>query len=73
MCERGWSPLGGSGPSYPNLTVEVFALVGDLSAEELRIVRDYAKRNKDHETILEQLDLKIDRFPGTPAASTPIW
>jgi hypothetical protein len=60
MREGGWSPLGGSGPStYPNLTVETFAVASDLSAEELRVVRDYAERNKNHETILEQLDLRI--------------
>jgi hypothetical protein len=49
-------PLGG----YDELTVdEISARLGTLSAEDLREVRDYEERNKNRETILEQLDRKI--------------
>jgi hypothetical protein len=45
---------------YDELTVEeVSGRLGSLSAEELREVRDYEERNKNRETILEQLDRKI--------------
>jgi hypothetical protein len=45
---------------YDELTVEeVNARVGSLSAEDLREVRDYEERNKNRETILEQLDRRI--------------
>ena len=45
---------------YDELTVEeVSARLGALSAEDLRGVRDYEERNKNRETILEQLDRKI--------------
>src|SRR5215217_7518999 len=45
---------------YDELTVEeVTARLGSLSAEDLREVRDYEERNKNRETILEQLDRKI--------------
>jgi gas vesicle protein len=45
---------------YDELTVEdVSARLGDLSAEELRVVRDHEERNKDRDTILEQLDRRI--------------
>ena len=45
---------------YDELTVEdVNARLGSLSAEDLREVRDYEERNKNRETILEQLDRKI--------------
>src|SRR5215207_5032861 len=45
---------------YDELTVEeVSARLGSLSAEELRVVRDYEERNKNRDTILEQLDRKI--------------
>src|SRR4028119_12729 len=41
---------------YDDLTVEeVNARLGLLSAEDLREVRDYEERNKNRETILEQL------------------
>jgi hypothetical protein len=49
-------PIGG----YDELTVdEISARLGTLSAEDLREVRDYEERNKNRETILEQLDRKI--------------
>src|SRR4051794_24117779 len=45
---------------YDELTVEeVSAHLGALSAENLREVRDYEERNKNRETILEQLDRRI--------------
>src|ERR671912_1945901 len=45
---------------YDELTVEeVSGRLGGLSAEELRAVRDHEERNKNRETILEQLDRKI--------------
>jgi hypothetical protein len=45
---------------YDDLSVEeVSARLGALSAEELREVRDYEERNKNRETVLEQLDRRI--------------
>ena len=45
---------------YDGLTVEeVSQRLSGLSADELREVRDYEERNKNRETILEQLDRKI--------------
>jgi signal transduction histidine kinase len=45
---------------YDKLTVEEVSVgLDSLSAEELREVRDYEERNKNRETILEQLDRKI--------------
>ncbi len=45
---------------YDDLTVdEVSGRLGSLSVEELRVVRDYEERNKNRETILEQLDRRI--------------
>src|SRR5215207_4227610 len=45
---------------YDELTVEeVSGRLGGLSAEELRVVRDHEERNKNRETVLEQLDRKI--------------
>src|SRR5215217_1762896 len=45
---------------YDELTVEeVSARLDALSSEELREVRDYEERNKNRETVLEQLDRKI--------------
>src|SRR5688572_14272738 len=45
---------------YDELTVEeVSARLDALSTEELREVRDYEERNKNRETVLEQLDRKI--------------
>ncbi len=45
---------------YDELTVdEVTGRLGNLSAEELRVVRDYEERNKNRDTILEQLDRRI--------------
>jgi ElaB/YqjD/DUF883 family membrane-anchored ribosome-binding protein len=45
---------------YDELTVdEISGRLGGLSAEELRVVRDHEERNKNRETVLEQLDRKI--------------
>jgi ElaB/YqjD/DUF883 family membrane-anchored ribosome-binding protein len=45
---------------YDELTVEeVSERLGGLSAEELRVVRDYEERNKNRDTLLEELDRKI--------------
>ncbi len=45
---------------YDELTVdEVAGRLSRLSAEELRVVRDYEERNKNRDTILEQLDRRI--------------
>jgi excinuclease UvrABC ATPase subunit len=45
---------------YDELTVEeVSGRLGGLSADELRTVRDHEERNKNRETVLEQLDRKI--------------
>jgi hypothetical protein len=38
---------------------EVSDRLGALSVEDLREVRDYEERNKNRETILEQLDRRI--------------
>ena len=38
---------------------EVSARLEGLSAEELRVVRDYEERTKRRVTLLEQLDSKI--------------
>ena len=45
---------------YDELSVEeVSARLDALSSEELREVRDYEERNKNRETVLEQLDRRI--------------
>jgi signal transduction histidine kinase len=45
---------------YDELTVEeVSSRLGALSSEDLREVRDYEERNKNRETVLEQLDRRI--------------
>src|SRR5215217_5583963 len=45
---------------YDELTVEeASARLGALSTEDLREVRDYEERNKNRETVLEQLDRRI--------------
>ena len=45
---------------YDELTVdEVTGRLSGLSAEELRVVRDYEERNKNRGTILEHLDRRI--------------
>ena len=38
---------------------EISRRVAGLSAEELRVVRDYEERNKNRDTVLEQLDRRI--------------
>jgi hypothetical protein len=45
---------------YDELNVEeISRRIGGLSTDDLREVRDYEERNKNRETILEQLDRKI--------------
>jgi gas vesicle protein len=45
---------------YDELTVEeISGRLGGLSVEDLRVVRDHEERNKNRETVLEQLDRKI--------------
>src|SRR5215208_2730751 len=45
---------------YDELTVEeISGRIGNLSIDDLRMVRDYEERNKSRETILEQLDRRI--------------
>ena len=45
---------------YDDMNVEeVSKQLGDLSVEEVRIVRDYEERNKNRESLLAQMDRKI--------------
>src|SRR5215210_5100559 len=45
---------------YDELNVEeASARLGALSVEDLRVVRDYEERNKNRDTILEQMDRRI--------------
>src|SRR5215208_812620 len=45
---------------YDEMNVEeVSKRLGDLSVEELQLVRDYEERNKKRDTLLEQMDGKI--------------
>jgi len=46
--------------NYDDLNAdEISRRVSGLSAEELRVVRDYEERNKNRDTVLEQLDRRI--------------
>ena len=46
--------------SYDELNVEeISGRIGELSIEDLRVVREYEERTKNRETILEQLDRRI--------------
>lgn len=46
--------------NYDDLNAdEISRRVSGLSAEELRAVRDYEERNKNRDTVLEQLDRRI--------------
>jgi hypothetical protein len=38
---------------------EISGRLGGLSAEDLRVVRDYEERTKNRDTVLEQLDRRI--------------
>jgi oligoendopeptidase F len=45
---------------YDELTVEeISGRIGNLSIDDLRMVRDHEERNKNRETVLEQLDRRI--------------
>jgi hypothetical protein len=47
-------------PGYDDMNVEEASKhLGELSAEELRLVRDYEERNKNRESLLSQMDRKI--------------
>jgi hypothetical protein len=51
-------PIGG----YDELNVEeISGRIGELSIEDLRVVREYEERTKNRETVLEQLDRRIRR------------
>jgi hypothetical protein len=39
---------------------EISGLLDGLSEEELKRVRDYERRNKNRDTVIEQLDRKIE-------------
>lgn len=53
---EGGFPISG----YDELNVaEVSKQIDALSAEEIRTVREYEKRNKNRETLIEQLDRKL--------------
>ncbi len=46
--------------TYDDLNAdEISKRIAGLSAEELRVVRDYEERNKNRDTVLEQLDRRI--------------
>jgi hypothetical protein len=46
--------------NYEELTVEdISKRLEGLSTDELKKVREYEKRNKDRETLIEQIDRKI--------------
>ena len=46
--------------NYDELTVdEISKRLNGLSTEELKKVREYEKRNKNRETLIEQIDRKI--------------
>ena len=45
---------------YDELNVEeISGRIGELSIEDLRVVREYEERTKNRETVLEQLDRRI--------------
>ena len=54
--EKAVFPIAG----YDEMNVEeVSGRLGDLSVEELQLVRDYEERNKRRDTLLEKMDRKI--------------
>jgi len=59
-AERAAETAGFPIAGYDEMNVEeVSGRLGDLSVEELQLVRDYEERNKRRETLLEQMDRKI--------------
>jgi len=45
---------------YDDMNVdEISGRLGDLSVEEVRLLRDYEERNKNRDSLLEQMDRKI--------------
>jgi hypothetical protein len=56
MAQTAAFPIAG----YDEMNVEeVSGRLGNLSVEELQLVRDYEERNKRRDTLLEQMDRKI--------------
>jgi hypothetical protein len=56
-CRRSCSPIVG----YNEMNVsEVTEKLRDLSVEELKRVRDYERRNKNRETVLERIEQRIN-------------
>jgi cytochrome P450 len=46
--------------NYDDLNAgDISKRAGGLSVEELRVIRDYEERNKNRDTVLEQLDRRI--------------
>ena len=46
--------------NYGTLTVaEITEKLGDLSTDELKKLREFEKRNKDRESLIERIDTKI--------------
>jgi hypothetical protein len=59
-AQKGLRDTGFPIQNYDELTAEdISRRVGGLSAEELRVVRDYEERNKNRDTVLENLDRRI--------------
>lgn len=59
-AQRGLKDAGFPIENYDELNAdEISRRVAGLSAEELRVVRDYEERDKNRDTVLEQLDRKI--------------
>jgi arsenate reductase-like glutaredoxin family protein len=59
-AQKGLRDAGFPIQNYDQLTVnDISKQVGSLSAEELRVVRDYEERTKNRDTVLEQLDRRI--------------
>jgi hypothetical protein len=59
-AQKGLRDTGFPIQNYDELTAEdISRRVGGLTAEELRVVRDYEERNKNCDTVLENLDRRI--------------
>ena len=59
-AQKGLRDSGFPVQNYDNLNAdEISRRTSGLSAEELRVVRDYEERTKNRDTVLEQLDRRI--------------
>ncbi|QIN83947.1 hypothetical protein GBA63_15805 [Rubrobacter tropicus] len=59
-AQKGLRDTGFPIQNYDDLNADdIIRRTSGLSAEELRVVRDYEERNKNRETVLEQLDRRI--------------